>query len=61
MQTNVALWFPLAFELIETVEVTCGVVKEDALRSQALKHLGRFELRDCLQEPALLISIDNMK
>ena len=44
MHANVAFRTPLTLILVEIIEVTGGVVKEDGLRREAIQDLGRFKL-----------------
>lgn len=60
MDTHVALWLPLALVLIELIEVTGGVVEENALRSEAAEDFGSLEVRDCLEKTAFFTAVDNL-
>ena len=44
VQANIAFGLPLALILVEAVEVTRGIVEEDALRSQIIEDFRRFVL-----------------
>lgn len=60
MDPDIAFWFPLAFVLVELVEVSCRVIQEDGLGGDVVQHLRCLVVLDGLEKTALFGPVDHL-
>ena len=60
VQTDVALWLPLASLFLEAVEVACTLVEKNAPRRQVVQNIGTLVALDGLDEASFFTTIDHV-
>ena len=60
VQTDVALWLPLARLFFKAVEVACPLVEKNAPRRQIIQNIGTLVVLDGLDEASFFATIDHV-